>query len=117
MSFQAAATNCPPNSSNPNCYPDVEYPGYVPDWTQRFTVGCSMVNNETGAEQAMFSHGNMDYAQGGSMFVYLNDAVRQWYADLRELAEQGGEIDMRLIPDPDSALSNFIEIERNLADQ
>ena len=116
MPLVAMAQNCPPNSNNPNCYPMSDWPGEAPDWTQRYTISCSMVNNETGAVQSEMKHGNMDYAQGGSLYVYLNNAVLDWYDDLRKIAQQAGA-DMRLVPDRDSPLTNLIEIEVELSEQ
>ena len=108
------ANECPPGSQNPNC--SGEYPGSGPDWDQRYTISCDMKNNETGATSAYFGHGDLDYALGGSLFVYLNDAVENWYSDLRELAEQSGQVDMKLIPSLDAPLNQIIDIEKLLSE-
>ena len=113
LSGYVIANDCPPNSNSPTCSGD--WPGQTPDWDDRYTVGCSMVDNKTGTVNFEFNHGNADYAQGGSMMVYLQNGMKQWYEDLAALAEEEGTFDMRLIPTPDSPLTQFIQIERDLA--
>ena len=107
ISGTAFAVECPEGSQNPNCVGG--YPGQLPDWSKRYTVECTMTDNETGAENAAFKHGNADYAQAGSMMVYLQNGIEQWYEDIRAVAEASGEIDMMLVPDPESGLTQFLE--------
>jgi hypothetical protein len=107
LSGLVMAGDCPPNSNSPNCSND--WPGQVPDWDSRYSVGCTMTDNETGATSFEFHHGNADYAQAGSMIVYLQTAMRTWYEDLAALAAESGAVDMRLIPTPDSPLTQIIE--------
>jgi len=108
--YVMANQKCEKNPNNPNCSGD--YPGYTPDWDSRYSVGCSMTNNETKATSFEFSHGNLDYAEGGSMMVYLQGGIEQWYMDLKDAAEDEG-VDARLVPDLNAAttLKRFISGE------
>ena len=115
LSANVFAGECPPGSQSPNCSND--YPGVVPNWASRYSVGCSMTDNETGAVNYEFRQGNTDYAQGGSMMLYLQQGLEAWYQDVRALVEQDGTADMRLIPTPDSPLTQFIAIEADLVDR
>lgn len=79
-----------------------DYPGQAPNWNQRFSVSCTMSNNRDGTVSYEFAHRNVDYAQAGSMMVYLQRGMEDWYSDLRALGETQGA-DTRLIPDTGGA--------------
>lgn len=108
------ATECPPDSQNPNCSGD--WPGSMPSWEDRYNVTCTMTNAETGEVASSFTEGSKDYVISGSLMSYLAGAYRDWYSDLRQLAEQHGGVDTSFIPDPESPLTNLlIGIERDLS--
>ena len=106
-----AAPSCESNPNNPNCSGD--YPGHVPNWDDRYSVTCSMTNSGDATVVAESMTGGLDYAQAGSLYAYQVNATRDWYSDLAEMAS--GEIDARLLPNPDSPLTQFIQIETDLA--
>ena len=74
-----------------------------------------MVNQETGVAKAEFSMGDVDYAQGGTIMIYLQDALADWHNDLAESLKQAG-FDMRLVPDFENPLGRLIDIEKMLAE-
>ena len=115
LSANVFAGECPEGSNSPNCSGD--YPGYVPDWDSRWNVTCSMSEADTGIVRATSMTGGLDYAQGGSLYAYTVNSVRDWYNDLAELGAASGEIDTRLLPQPDSPLTAIIQIEADLADR
>ena len=106
----ATPPDCPPN--NPNC----EYPGYTPDWNDRFNVTCAMSSVETGEVRAESMTGGLDYAQAGRLYAYQVNATRDWYSDLAGLVETMGG-DTRTVPTPDSPMTQFIQIEADIADR
>ena len=111
LSANVFAENCPEGSNSPNCSGD--YPGYVPTWDDRYSVGCQITQNGSDpvVTNFQFKHGNLDYAQGGTMMVYLQEAVAEWYADIKEAAAGEG-VDSRLIPTPGSKMGDLIAIEK-----
>ena len=60
---------------------DSGYPGQSSEWDSRYTVGCSMTDNTSGAVNYQFWSGNLDYAQASSMMVRFQEAARKWYGD------------------------------------
>ncbi len=110
-----ATPTCETNPNNPNCSGD--YPGYTPDWDSRWNVTCSMSEADTGIVRATSMTGGLDYAQGGSLYAYTVNSVRDWYNDLAEMVGEQGGIDTRLLPQPDSPLTRFIAIEADLIDR
>ena len=115
LSGYVIAGDCPAGSQSPNC--SNEWPGHVPNWDSRYSVGCSMTDNETGGVSFEFHHGDLDYAQGGSLVVYFQTAMKTWYEDLGALAAASGAIDTRLVPVPDSPLTQFIQIEADVSNR
>ena len=110
LSANVFAGSCPEGSNSPNCSGD--YPGSVPNWESRHSVGCVMTQNGSDpvVTNFQFKHGSLDYAQGGTMMVYLQEAVAEWYADIKAAAADEG-VDSRLIPTPGSTISDLIAIE------
>jgi len=97
---QVIAGECPDGSQNPNC----QYPGAAPNWDQRFTVGCSMTNNDNGEINYNFDHGALDYKQAGHLMIVLQTSLLEVYLSYGEEASMQG-VDPRLIRD-------LVEIER-----
>ena len=52
------------------------YPGVT------FTTGCSMVNNNTGDTQYMFSHGALDYRTSGLLMATFQVSMLEFYKEL-----------------------------------
>ena len=90
---QVMAGQCPDGSQNPNC----TYPGYGPNWDDRFTVGCQMVNNETGATNFTFQHGSLDYAQSGYLMVAFQNAMQAVYQEWKDQVSADPAVDNQLI--------------------
>jgi len=109
LSANVFAGQCPDGSNNPNC----KWPGETPNWDTRHNVTCEM-RNVDGTLNASFTEGGKDYAISGSLFASLAQAYKDWYADLAELA--GDSVDTRLIPTPDSPLTQLILIESDLSE-
>ena len=113
LSGYVSAGNCPDGSQSPHC----EYPGYIPNWDDRFNISYQMVNSETGEVRGESLTGGLDYAQAGALYAYLAQAVITFYQDIRELADNTKGIDSRLMPTPDSPMTQIISIEADLADR
>lgn len=93
LSGYVMAGQCPDGSQSPNC----TYPGYGPDWDSRYTVGCQMVDNETGATSFTFQHGSLDYAQSGYLMVAFQDAMKAVYEGWQEQMNADPNADANLV--------------------
>ena len=93
LSANVFAGKCPDGSQSPAC----QYPGEAPDFSNRYTVGCTMVYNESGATSYNFAHGNFDYAQAGQMMLAFQNAQGAVYAGWVEAIQEDPSADSRLI--------------------
>ncbi len=94
------------------------WPGNIPNWQTRHTVSCTMEQGN-GVLNASFTEGQLDYAQAGSLYASMALAYRNWYKDLAELIQgnEGLDFDMRLLPTPESPITQLLEIEADMHDR
>jgi hypothetical protein len=112
LSGLVTAGQCPDGSQNPNC----DYPGYQPDWDSRYNVTITMTSVD-GEVRATSMTGGLDYAQAGSLYGYQVMATKSWYEDLATLVGEIEGADVRMVPTPDSPMTQLIEIEKAIADR
>jgi hypothetical protein len=99
--YVVAGPNCDQNPNNPNCSGD--YPGSVPSWDDRYSVTCDMSDVNSGALQASFTEGNLDYLGAGSLMVYLSQGLVAWHQTIIDSVGSAGA-DTSMMPRIDSLL-------------
>jgi len=85
------------------------WPGYAPNWNDRFSVCVTMTNNATGDVNFSTCHGSLDYVQSSSLVLYLREGQEAWYNDLADRIRSNPQADDRMIP------QKIVDIEKKLA--
>ena len=104
FSMQASMAQQGPPNTPPGQMP--ELPNCPEVGGCEFVVACTI--SDANGERGMFRFSQLSYPVAASMFAYTENAIRDWYADLRELLQQSG-VSPAWVPDPESPLSPFLD--------